>query len=190
MKRIIIAIAALMVSAAAYAQVGIVAGFTSSAMEIQNVNMKDVAGWHAGIAYKVDMPLGIGFQPQITYNVKGSTWEDVQSTLGFLELGAQFQYGIDLIALKPYIFAEPFVGYALTGESELPAYDFDAIENKLEYGFAAGFGVSLMGKYQVCAKYFWNLDNCDLNNYMSTVKDTLNDPKSFSGLAISVALFF
>ncbi|MBQ7195290.1 MAG: PorT family protein [Bacteroidales bacterium] len=190
MKRLIIAAVALFVSVAAFAQAGIIGGFTSSSMDIKEVDMSKVAGYHIGFAYRTELPSGLGIQPQITYNVKGSDWEDVKSTLGFLELGAQLQYGLDLIALKPFVFAEPFVGYAITGESDLTGYDFKKIENKLEYGVAAGAGVTVLGCIQICAKYFWNFDDCDLNNYMSSVKETLDNPKSFNGLAISAAFFF
>ena len=60
MKKLIVFAAALLVSATAFAEgFGIVGGYTSSSMKMQEMTFKSSAGVHAGFAYNV--PLGIGF---------------------------------------------------------------------------------------------------------------------------------
>ena len=44
---------------------------------------------------------------------------DVVSKTGFAELSLGLQWGPDLLAFRPYLFVEPYVGYGVTGSERL-----------------------------------------------------------------------
>ena len=208
MKKLLTVAAALFVSVAAFAQGGgIVAGYTASQMslkdEVKNIgmNIKSAPNFHVGFAYNQPLILGFAIQPEILYANKGTTYSiasnDVTGRMSYIEVPVQVQWGIDLIALKPYVFAEPFVGYALSGQldakgliSGVKDFDINELDSRLEYGFSVGAGVMLFGHLQASFKYFWNFDQCGFGDYMKTVQSALSDSKGFSGLSLSAALFF
>ena len=77
MKKILTLIVALMATTAvAHAQFGIIGGWTTSRTSINtknfNENFKGLDNFHAGIAYKVKLPLGFAVQPELTYEMKGA----------------------------------------------------------------------------------------------------------------------
>ena len=124
MKRLIVIAVALLAAVTASAEgFGIVGGYTSSSLKMREMSFKSSAGIHAGVAY--NLPLGAGFnlQPMLLYNVKGFNWEGSNTDVlkeqagkfGYVELPVQLQWGPDLLLQRPYILAEPFVGYAVTG---------------------------------------------------------------------------
>lgn len=159
-------------------------GKTGSALERFNV----------GFATRIGLPLGFAFQPSIMYttkklSVKGMVDKlSLLNSVGFIEVPAQIQWGVTIKkSFRPFIFAEPFIGYAITqnnklfgdfslegilsgsldagdgGEPELPELPDmndikDEIVNKLEYGIGGGFGVSY-GPAQLYLKYYRNLGN-------------------------------
>lgn len=133
MKRIItlVAVAALTLATAvkANAQLGAVAGFTSSSTNIENMDTKSVALYHLGVAYKLELGMGLAIQPELIYQMKGAEFKydgtgtigSALSTLagtfetktGYLEVPVEVQWGIDLGIAKPYVFLAPFLGYAI-----------------------------------------------------------------------------
>ena len=199
MKKIIIALAAVLVAFSASAQVGIVGGITSGSAKLKDVDVKNATQYHIGVAYKLPLVMGFAIQPELLYDVKGSNF-DVSSMdykNGYLELGAQVQWGLDLSVARPYVFAEPFLGYAITGsigDTKLSGDDWKGI-NRLEYGVGLGFGVELIKHVQVSAKYFWNMgnlyneDGSIQSSIIKTVTSTVKDG-NVSGIAISAALLF
>ena len=199
MKKIIIALAALLVAFSASAQVGIVAGITSASQKIKEVDVKNATQYHVGLTYKLPLVMGFAIQPELLYNVKGSNFDisAMDYKNGYLEAGAQVQWGIDLAVARPYVFAEPFLGYALTGsigDHKLSGDEWKGI-NRLEYGIGLGFGVELIKHVQVSAKYFWNMGklyNEDGSIQSSIIKDFSNAifDGNVSGIAISAALLF
>ena len=126
MKRIFtlvaVAAASLMMAAQAHAQFGIVAGLTSSKANAGEAvkDVKNIALYHAGLTYKIDLGAGFAIQPAVIYQVKGAKIESVGETTadqlktGFVEIPVGIQWGPDLMAFRPYVFAEPFI---LTGDN-------------------------------------------------------------------------
>lgn len=134
MKKIIsivaVAAVALCFAAKANAQLGVVAGFTSSStnLDVQNFDTKSVSLFHVGVAYKLELGMGLAIQPELLYQMKGAeltigdtakeTIANVAGSLetktGYLELPVEIQWGLDLGIAKPYVFVAPFVGYAVT----------------------------------------------------------------------------
>ena len=189
----------LCLSAAAFAQsaaFGVTAGFTSSQLKLKEVDVKSASGFNAGVTCRLPLLAGLVLQPGVTYNVKGSNWDAVksQSKLGYFEIPVQVQWGIDLLMLRPYVFAEPFLGYALSGRKVLAGnesgMDMSNMKNRFEYGFGLGAGVDLFDHLQVSFKYFWNVEDCDINSYFSALSDKLKKRNSFDGLMISIGYFF
>ena len=107
MKKFIVAIAALMFGVAANAQVGIIAGVTSTTTDIQaaqeQLKAGDITLYHIGLTSKFDLG-AIAIQPSLIYNVKGTQLSEVRTAggeelanykadfkTGYLELPVQLQ---------------------------------------------------------------------------------------------------
>ncbi len=217
MKKLIVAIAALVIAASASAQVGVVVGMTSSETDFKAAaaSAKDVTLFHAGVAFKLPLPFGFAVQPALLYNMKGSSVSQVQedsetATLdtktGYLELPVQAQWGINIAgAVRPYVFAEPFVGYAVTSEEKLSNYTgangeeaVKEAKDKLEYGFGLGFGVELFNNLQVSVRKFWNMGQLysEGSPAISGFKDAVNqaatasENEACSGIMASITILF
>lgn len=199
MKKLIVFAAALLVSATAFAEgFGIVGGYTSSSMKMHEMTFKSSAGVHAGFAYNV--PLGIGFslQPELIYNVKGYNWQgdkdaaalQEKAKFGYVEVPVQLQWGPDLLLLRPYVLAEPFVGFAVTGKKILTAgetkVNWDNFKSRLEYGVGVGAGIEIYNRVQVSFKYYWNFEDA---KQWSDITDKVKG-KGFSGLLFTAGIFF
>lgn len=207
MKKIFAIAAALLVCVCASAQkVGIVGGFTSSELKLKDIKKSSVAQYHVGIAYNQPIALGFAVQPELIYNVKGTAFDqiavlkDFKTTVGYVELPVQIQWGVDLLVAQPYIFAEPYVGYAVSGNWKCKggitdtkysdSIDLSDLDSRWEYGFAIGFGVNAFERVQLSFKYFWNFEDCKLDQYTEQLKESISERKGFTGLAISAGIFF
>ena len=199
MKRLIVIAVALLTAVTASAEgFGIVGGYTSSSLKMQEMSFKSSAGIHAGVAY--NLPLGAGFnlQPMLLYNVKGYNWEgsntdalkEQAGKFGYVELPVQLQWGPDLLLLRPYLLAEPFVGYAVTGSkvinSERAKVDWSNMKSRVEYGVGVGAGVEVYNRVQVSFKYYWNFEDA---KQWSDITDKVKG-KGFSGLLFTAGIFF
>ena len=204
MKKAIIAIAALFVALSANAQIGVVAGLTSSSTNVEAAvaDIKNVNQYHVGITYKIGIGNMLAIQPALIYNMKGTQLGDIAGLddvdvdykTGYLELPVQVQlgFGIGSIA-RVYGFAEPFVGYAITNQVQGlgdTVKNWDNVKNRLEYGVGLGAGVELFRHLQVSVKYFWDLG--DVYGTDITFGDVTKDiaTSKCSGIAASVAFLF
>ncbi len=202
MKRIILTAAvALMAALSANAQIGIVGGLTTTATNLNDAykdvaQTKTVSQYHVGLVYNVNLPLGFSVQPGVLYNVKGQTLNTtlekygmgnyditVDSKTGYLEVPVRVAWGVDFGIVEPFVFAEPFVGYALTTEAvsqfkdsatkELANAAVTALGGKLDtsnsdsdkwvdrnrvnYGIGLGAGVKVLNHAAISVKYYWDL---------------------------------
>ena len=235
MKKFIVAIAALMFGVAANAQVGIIAGVTSTTTDIQaaqeQLKAGDITLYHIGLTSKFDLG-AIAIQPSLIYNVKGTQLSEVRTAggvelanykadfkTGYLELPVQLQIGLNLGGFRPYVFAEPFVGFAITNEF---TKNFEAagtasvteesnatnqwenigkdIQDRLEYGVGAGVGIDLLNSLQISVRYYWNMGelyNGEANKFQGSTAgevangflDTMKNQQC-TGIMASVAFFF
>ena len=205
MKKLIVIAASLLIAASAHAQLGVVAGITSSKSNLEEAyaDINNVNKYHVGITYKLDLGL-IAIQPSILYNMKGARMEGIKGLedltsmdykTGYLEVPVQVQAGINLGLARVYGFAEPFVGYALSNEvsSNLwkePQQTWENVKSRLEYGVGLGVGVELIKHVQVAVKYYWNMgDMYGAELSFAGFKNTIAEQKA-SGIAASVALLF
>lgn len=205
MKKLIVIVASLLVAVSAHAQLGVVAGITSSKSDLKSaitdVQGKNITQYHVGLTYKMDLGL-IAIQPSIIYNMKGTEFDitNIGSTkldmkTGFLEIPVQLQAGVDLGVARVYGFAEPFVGYAISNAAAVNGtavkdLNWENIKSRLEYGVGLGVGVELIQHVQVAVKYFWNMGDLYKGDIsFGGVSKTVTESKA-SGIAASVALLF
>ena len=232
MKKVIAIIAVAIASMSiAHAQFGIVGGFTSSSTEVPknadgqvdwNAAAESVSLYHVGLTYKLDLGLGLAIQPSLTYEMKGAKLSEalvegadpsvlgksIETKTGYGEFGLDLQWGPDLMVVRPFIFASPFVGYMLTqeetnklttvGDTELNQEQMNqAVEdakNRLEYGFGIGAGVDIMKFVQLKAQYYMNLGNLyeegkiDGAAMTEAVKNNYKDISNYSGIKVSLSI--
>lgn len=136
MKRIIAAVAVLLLAAtSASAQLGITAGLTSGATDVQTAyddmfTAKTVDQYHVGLIYKIDLPFGLAVVPGVVYNMKGVSLQknleiastsidevNIDSRTGYLEIPVQLRWTFGGETLGVFAFAEPYIGYAITTET-------------------------------------------------------------------------
>ena len=205
MKRIItlvaVAAASLFMAARAHAQFGIVGGITSSKTELTTAeDVKSMSLYHAGVTYKVDLGAGFAIQPSVLYQVKGaslgelnsSSSEDFKVKTGYVEVPVGFQWGPDLMVFRPFVMAEPFIGYQVTssdrGADSVEGWTEQA-KNKFEYGFGVGGGLEIAGNIQLSVQWFNNMGSMVRDESASSGSFS-EKVKNFKGIKFSVAILF
>lgn len=188
---------------------GFMAGFTSSSSNAKGMNADNISQYHVGLTVKFPVAFGFAIQPAVLYQTKGTKLSDanidnfkLNAKVGYLEVPVQIQWGPDLLAFRPYIFAEPFVGYGLfakakdhrAGETVKTSSFEKAGLSRWEYGLGLGAGVEVW-RFQVSAKYFWNFGSLyssdgELNQVGQTIKSAFKDGRNFNGVTISLAYMF
>lgn len=231
MKKLILAISALLLAVSANAQLGIVAGVTSTKTNLDEA-YKDIAEtmnvdqYHAGLVYNLNLPLGLSLQPGLIYNMKGQSLASnidalgakqdvtINTKTGYLEIPVRVAWGVDLGLLKPFVFAEPYLGYAITTETKTEFKDAAAAEilnsamgtqlesknewdarNRLEYGVGLGAGVRVLKFAALSVKYFWEFGNLYKEGEKSPNISTEQMVNAFkeqkaSGVAATLTIYF
>ena len=208
MKKLLAIVALFASVTVASAQIGVIGGLTLSKMDgANNVDgVKAKTLFHAGLTYKADLGAGFAVQPALTYSVKGATvHEDVgaldnicEAKTGYVELGIGAQWGPDLLAFRPYLFVEPYVGYGVTAkDTEKLAVTGSPVnlpiteaKNKLEYGVGAGFGVEIASHFQISWQLFRNMNPLYNKDKVSEIGSPYTHLKSYQGMKVSLAVLF
>ena len=211
MKKLI-ALAALFatVAVASAQQVGFKGGLTLSTMngaERPDEN-KAMVLYEAGIVWKANLGAGFAIQPTLGYQMKGATLKqtnDVTSKTGYVEASVGAQWGPDLLAFRPYIFVEPFVGYGVTGSETLALPGTDPLKkysdplqdakNQLEYGLGAGVGLEITTHVQLSCQLFRNFGQLYKADHLDTgdlkdIKPSYTDLKHYQGVKFTLAILF
>lgn len=230
MKKLFVVLTALFIGVAASAQVGVIAGVTSTTTDInaakEQLKSGDITLYHVGLTTKMDLG-AIALQPSLIYNVKGTQLSEATAggdytadfKTGFLELPVQLQVGLNLGGFRPYVFAEPFVGFAITNEftKKLETAGVETateqstaenqwenigadVKDRLEYGVGAGVGIDLLNSLQISVRYYWNMGqlyNGEANKFQGSTAgevangllDTMKNQQC-TGIMASVAFFF
>ena len=213
MKKLFV-IAALFASMAVASaqQFGVKGGLTLSTMNGASnpKENKSMVLYEAGILYKADLGAGFAIQPGLAYQVKGATLKqsnDVQSKTGFVELSLGAQWGPDLLAFRPYVFVEPFIGYGVTGNENLTISGTsisveninkalqENAKNKLEYGVGAGLGLEIASHVQLSCQLFRNFGKLYKDSELDSgtlkdIKASYKDLKSYQGVKFTLAILF
>ena len=177
---------------------GLLGGFTSSSTNVEKMDLSSVSLYHAGVALHVPVGPTFAVQFQLQYQVKGATLDkmdtspaslqSLETKVGYLELPVQLQLRIPLPVVRPYLFGEPFLGYALNLYSKSlgdEVRDFGTANiQRLEYGL-------------VSARYFWNFGSLcaddgkvSTNAVAETVTSAFKDKRHFNGFSVTAVLFF
>ena len=199
---------------------GAIGGFTSTNTKLREFDFKNVSLFHAGVAVKFNLPAGFAIQPAFTYQMKGTdlktiaespetaldSWKEMKANVGYLEVPLQIQWGPDLMALRPFVFAEPFLGYAVNFNANVfddAGATVETLKNewenaslkRLEYGMGFGGGLEVF-HFQVSVQWFMNFGGlADENGNVSgkvigqSIKDNFKS-KNFQGIKVSLAVLF
>jgi hypothetical protein len=135
-------------------------------------------------------------QPALAYSMKGTTISDkenfvdaIEYKTGYVEASVGLQLGLDLMVARPFVVAEPFIGYQVYGNETWE--NRKDVLNKLEYGFGVGVGADFLQNFQVKIQWFKNLgalataDATALDGVQETIKNG-----NYQGIKISVGFFF
>ena len=211
MKKFFVLAALFATAAVAGAQqIGFKGGLTLSTMNGADSpkDNKSMMLYEAGVLYKADLGAGFAIQPALAYQVKGATLQqnnDVNSKTGYAEFSIGAQWGPDLLAFRPYLFVEPFVGYAVTGNESLsisgmPSLDkynepLQEAKNKLEYGVGAGVGLEVTSHVQLSCQLFRNFGQLYKEDHLNTgaltdIKASYKDLKHYQGVKFTLAILF
>ena len=165
---------------------GILGGANFHTYNPKNIGTETLTQWHAGIMGKIDLPLGFQIQPALLYNVKNATTDktSLDLSVGYLELMASVQWGVDLILFRPFLEISPFAGYGINGSGEFKNI-WKNEGNRWEYGVGLGGGLQIW-RFQVNARYNWNFGRI---LPLSSAKGSFNGA-DFSGVTLSLAYFF
>ena len=198
------------VAVASAQQIGVKGGLTLSTLNGADApkDNKAMVLYEAGVLWKADLGAGFAIQPALAYQVKGATLKqnnDVVSKTGFVETSLGLQWGPDLLAFRPYVFVEPFIGYGVTGNetlsiSGMPSLDkynepLQEAKNKLEYGVGAGLGLEVASHVQLSCQLFRNFgqlykaDHLDAGD-LKDIKASYKDLKHYQGVKFTLAILF
>lgn len=204
MKRVLLTILAAIVAVSASAgDFGVTAGFTSSKASLKDFDPSSVGLYHVGLTYNQSILGVLALQPELTYNVKGTTLDHglngaaVDVKMGYIEAGLQLQAGVDVVLARFYGLIEPYAGYCVNSKCYNLEYSVKPQGlSSLEYGLAVGGGIELLNKIQISAKYFRNLGNLG-DDSSAQVKDKMQDfvcnalsRSNYGGVQVSFAFFF
>lgn len=165
---------------------GILGGANFCSASVSGISAETMTQWHAGLAYKLNLPLGFHVQPALLYNVKGSNLNlsDTDFTVGYLELMASVQWGIDLILFRPFVDISPYVGYGVNHAGDLSVV-WKEFGNPLGYGVGVGGGLDIW-RFQLVARYNWDFGQI----FKSDQSISPLVGARFRGVTLSLAYFF
>lgn len=150
-------------------QFGIIGGLTSSngrvSSIVNDVKNSNLNMYNVGVCYKQNLVFGIAVQPALIWNVKGAQITDGTHSgelqTGFLEIPVQVQWGKEFLlgAIRPYLFAEPFVGVGLWDKAKgFEVDNWDSFRKRFEVGIGVGLGLEVVKHVQVACRYYWNFN--------------------------------
>ena len=190
------------------ARLGVIGGFTSSKADANIFKTSSYSLYHAGLAFQLPLIAGFSIQPAVTYQMKGAKLDAVNSVsegidaldtkVGYLEIPVQVQWGPDMLLFRPYLLAEPFIGFALNSKTKSPLGKETDMKksaiNNMEYGLGVGAGIEIW-RLQVSGRYFWNFGSLydgsgKMNAVGQEVRRAFKGGKNFNGFSLSAAIFF
>lgn len=198
-------VAAAVLSANASAQLlsgvrfGVTGAYTTSNHTLRGFDTEKVGKYNVGVALQIPLVNGFVIQPSVVYQVKGNDLGSaaleshelagyLETKPGFIEIPVQVQWGPDLMFFRPYVFAEPFIGWRMTKDKGKSATG--AVMSDTEYGLGLGVGLEL-GIFQISYRYYWNWgDLYDANNVSdATIQTAVRGGDNYSGSKIALVVF-
>lgn len=213
-KSLVIMLASVMMMAGALSSVaqsryGVIGGMTFSTSKFKEINRASMTQWHAGLTYKLDLPLGFSVQPSLVYHVKGAKLNvpqagdpgqvsDFNIRMGFVELPVSLQWGPDLLVFRPFLDVTPYIGYALNNQLSGAGLSSQTNSwtglNRFEYGLGVGIGLELW-RFQVIGRYNWSFGSLadaaeDMQDGFGPYVRQAFSASNFRGITLSLAFLF
>lgn len=213
-KYLVIMLASVMMMAGALSSVaqsryGVIGGMTFSTSKFKEINRASMTQWHAGLTYKLDLPLGFSVQPSLVYHVKGAKLNvpqagdpgqvsDFNIRMGFVELPVSLQWGPDLLVFRPFLDVTPYIGYALNNQLSGAGLSSQTNSwtglNRFEYGLGVGIGLELW-RFQVIGRYNWSFGSLadaaeDMQGGFGPYVRQAFSASNFRGITLSLAFLF
>ena len=213
-KYLVIMLASVMMMAGALSSVaqsryGVIGGRTFSTSKFKEINRASMTQWHAGLTYKLDLPLGFSVQPSLVYHVKGAKLNvpqagdpgqvsDFNIRMGFVELPVSLQWGPDLLVFRPFLDVTPYIGYALNNQLSGAGLSSQTNSwtglNRFEYGLGVGIGLELW-RFQVIGRYNWSFGSLadaaeDMQDGFGPYVRQAFSASNFRGITLSLAFLF
>ena len=187
-------------------QLGIKGGMTANKVDMSwrisdmvRTTGANRTGLNIGLVCKLPVTSVFTLQPELLYvkkhqSIRYETSGDeyvVGNSMSYLQLPVNCQFGLNLVVCRPFIFASPFLAYALnrSGDvnNEIPWSDF----NRFSYGIGAGAGIDIW-KIQFAFKYSWDLNK--LGSHSTRAGESYEIEEYLSsrnrGFELSLAFFF
>lgn len=196
----IVSAALLFVAADANAEGFVIKGglafqnLNSGVEALKNASFKTKLGWTAGIGYQTATWGGFSLQPEVLYRSKSIETVAFDQTLvtttsSFIELPVNVQWGIDLLMLRPFVFASPYVGFNIG--NKISGISGTFTNNKVTGGVGLGLGLEI-SKLQITAKYNWDFGGvANWNDYWSMMGEQFKNLKLKEGsFHIGLAFIF
>ncbi len=197
----------------AQSRYGVIGGATFSTSNFKEMNRATMTQWHAGLTYKLDLPLGFSVQPSLMYQVKGAKMHNVLTdgdkfdvNIGYVELPVSFQWGPDLLIFRPFLDVTPYIGYGINNKLMATSGEgqpVDVMRNRwssagirrVEYGMGLGVGIEVW-RIQLVGRYNWNFGSLyedtirdNETNFVNIVESAFNR-RNFGGFTLSAAILF
>ena len=153
-------------------------------------------GFHVGIGGQYRIPLvGLSFQPEILYSrirtdIIGEVGQDSYGfRMDYIDVPLNVQWGINILFLRPYVFAAPYLRYAVSKGDLLEHVEWQDL-NRLDYGLSLGAGLEIW-KLQVSGKYSWSFGQLAPGGSLHIDSDDWKlDDANMRGFELSVAYLF
>ena len=155
-------------------------------------------------------------QPELTYEMKGAKIDMEHFVAGLkntkshnIELGLGVQWGIDLLVVRPFVVAEPFIGFVVKSNDQYSVdltptgYTVEEVskvlndaKNKLEYGISLGGGIDIVKHIQISVKWYKNLGplynegKFNANSIAANGAQAYKDTKNYQGVKVTLGIFF
>ena len=194
-KALALLISVLLLSTLSYSQTrfGIKGGLNFT--NISNISSdtektwKNQTGYQLGVALQIKIPvIGLAIQPELLYStVKSASDNGNEINLDYLTLPVNIQLGTDMLFLRPFIVASPFVSYMIDNNVRLEDQPVDEI-NRFDYGVGVGVGIDIW-KLQIMGKYNWGLGKLENAGDEWDQSETYKDA-TLQGFQLSIAFLF
>ncbi|MDR1730264.1 MAG: PorT family protein [Prevotellaceae bacterium] len=130
------------------------------------INTSSYTGFHAGIFYKLDLPLFLGIQAEVLYSQKGSHYSSgnsrIKNHFDYLDIPVYLRWNLALPLVKPYAGIGPYFAFPLnkevTGTDSFSDWEKSGYNNS-DVGIGATLGVEMFDRLQVSLSYQWGLKN-------------------------------
>ncbi len=208
MKKILLLVTAFMLlSLQGFSQFGIKGGLNFNSIKdinlsgVENYDIGNSTGFNAGIMYRIKVPvIGLAIQPELMYSqtnssiltlINGGPIKNLSGDfkIGTLMLPVSVQIGLDLVLLRPFIQAVPYIGYTVLTDNKVKNLIMDSEKFKYGIGLGAGFDI---WRLQVSGRYNWDLGNVatfEWDKFIDQAPEIVKGGKN-KGFELSLAFFF